>query len=263
MNQPLNQDPNQPQPVAPPPWPPAGGDVPIPNAAVPPDPLAPPVAPAASEPLITEGQSQSLTMETPGSGKKTMVLVIVLIILIILGGVILASFAGWINLGGIEKLWGGGSTSAPSTETTTPTTPTPTTTNQNDLQRKTDLANIKTALKKYYQAKQAYPEATAVQKTSDTDTALKVLVPDYLTQVPVDPLSPQNYYGYKSDGKTFELTAVLEDTTDPAGIKTGNIYLYKVTDSSAETLSASSSSSATTSTTSNPASDLTTEESIK
>jgi len=198
-------------------------------------PVSGPTAPLANQPI----------MESTGS-KSNLVLIIALIILLVVGGLVFSSWMGWISLGGLEKIWGGGAkTPTISTNTTTPTTTPATlaTANPNDVQRKADLARIKTALKQYFSANQSYPVAATMEKTVDS-AALKVLVPDYIAALPVDPLSPTSYYGYKSDGKSFELTAVLEDKTDPSGMTTGSIFLYRITDISIEGSGTTTSSSA-------------------
>ena len=174
-------------------------------------------------------------MYEPEGPKSNGWLFIILGILVVIGGIILASWMGWLDF---AKLFNFSSKTA-TTDTTLTETPTETPTtpvvNANDAQRKTDLANLKTALAQYFNDHQAYPTAATIQKTSDANTALKALVPTYIVQLPVDPLSPNNYYGYQSDGKSFQLSAVLEDTTDTSGIQVGNYFLYKVTDTSVET----------------------------
>lgn len=167
-----------------------------------------------------------------------------LFILLILAVLIFVSWKGWISLGGIEKLWGGAKESpTPTPEITYTISPSISTSpevspesspvitgNINDSQRKTDLDSIKNALNSYFQTNSEYPVASQTVKTNESDNILvQKLVPAYLTSLPVDPSDPQYYYGYKSDGTTFELTSVLEDTTDPAGIQAGQYYLYKVT----------------------------------
>jgi len=238
MNQPMGGPQQPPQPQQTPPT--AGGPFETPSPQ-------PPAQGGPGQPSPYGYQSTGMEPPPEGGSSKTWILIVVLLIVLILGGLVFASWEGWISLGGIEKLWKKEKTT---TATTTPatTTTTKSKTNANDTQRKTDLANLKAALKQYYQANQAYPIAAIVEKTSDTDCVLKVLVPTYIAKLPVDPLSPTKYYGYKSDGKTYELTAVLEDTTDPAGIKTGSLYLYKVTDSSTETTTSSSDTSSSTGT---------------
>jgi hypothetical protein len=186
-------------------------------------------------------------MEEPsGGGGKSWILIIILLIILIIGGVLFASWQGYIHIGFLDNLFGNKTSETP---VETPTTePTPTV--SNDTIRKSDLSQIKLALKQYYQANQAYPISTkSPDKTSDSDSALKVLVPNYITTLPADPLSPTNYYAYKSDGKIFELTCVLEDQIDPAGMMVGTFFIYRVTDSSVEApVSSSGTTSGTTGT---------------
>lgn len=188
---------------------------------------------------------QPVNNDQPSSGKGLLVLIIVLIVILVLGGLFFASWEGWINLGGIEKYWKKTETTNTNTNTNTPVN----TASANDQQRKTDLANIKTALAAYYQANQSYPVAATEQKTSDPNCVLNTLVPTYLASLPVDPQSPVKYYAYKSDGKSYTLTCVLEDTSDPLGIQVGNYFIYKVTNTSVETPQASNTTSSTNSNT--------------
>lgn len=207
-----------------------------------------PMPPAGSPPGgYQQGGYQPTGME-PASGGKSWVLIIILVIVLILGALVFASWQGWISLGAVDKLWK--SNQAVTTTTTTDTTATTeSTANANDVIRKQDLVSLKDALKKYFQANQAYPVSETAQKTSDVPNVLTALVPTYIAELPVDPLSPTNYYGYKSDGLTFEITAALEDKTDPAGIQVGSYYLYKVTDTSTETPTTTKSESTTGTTT--------------
>lgn len=234
---------NQPQePMGQPPQTPPNGQFQMPPQAAPTQP-APPSAPNPNQgngpfeqPTPTTNpvnnyQPSTMQQQPPHGGGKTWVWIIILLIVLVLAGLFFASYEGWISLGGLEKYW------KKEAETTTETITKPVdTTTVNDNTRKSDLAKIKDALKKYYQANQSYPTALTLQKTADADNALTVLVPTYIAKLPVDPLSPSYYYGYASDGKTFELTARLQDTTDPSAIKASDtIYIYKVTDSSTET----------------------------
>lgn len=188
---------------------------------------------------------QPTGMEQPQEGGgKTWILIVVLLVILILGGLVFASWEGWISLGGVEKLWKKADTTTTETATTTESTA-----NANDVIRKADLAKIKAALAKYYQANQAYPIATVLVKTSDANNVLSALVPTYIAKLPVDPLSPTKYYGYKSDGKSYELTTALEDTTDPSGIKTGTAVIYKVTNTSTETPTSTTTETTTSETT--------------
>lgn len=219
--QPQQPMPQQQMPAQPPQQQPAGGQFEMPPTQVP-----------------QQQSYQGAEMEPQqGGGSKTWILIIVLVIILVLGGLVFASWAGWISLGPIDKLLG-------KTDTVTTTSTTETTVN-NDATRKADLVKIKDALKSYYQANQSYPVAQTMDKTNDPNSVLKVLVPTYLASLPTDPVATK-YYGYTSDGKTFALTAVLDDTTDPTGVKVGNYYLYKVTDVSTETPTATSGTGTTT-----------------
>lgn len=240
---------------------PSSGEQPVPPAApapqaaqpqqqpsqVAPTPFeTPPINQAPTPPPSTPTELPPSNMQPVGMGPvqggKSWILIIVLVVVLILGVLFFASWQGWISLGGLEKLW-----TQSETEVTTPVETTPeSTVNANDLKRKQDLASIKDAIKKYYLANQTYPIAETVQKTSDANNALTVLVPNDIAVLPVDPLSPTNYYGYKSDGKTFALTAVLEDKSDPAGIQTGSYSIYKITDTSTETPTATTTTNTTT-----------------
>lgn len=242
MNQPMGGQvpPEQPQQAQPAPQQPMGGSGPF-------EQQAPPQGQGGLNQQNASFGYQPTGMEQPQeSGGKTWILIGVLLVILIVGGLVFASWEGWISLGGIEKLWKKSDTTTVETPTTIPTE---STTNANDVIRKADLAKIKAALAKYYQANQAYPIATVMVKTADVSNVLTALVPTYLTKLPVDPLSPTKYYGYKSDGKSYELTTALEDLTDPAGIKTGTVVIYKVTNTSTETPTTTTTETTTTNTT--------------
>ena len=98
-----------------------------------------------------------------------------------------------------------------------------------DAQRKNDLMQIKLALDRYFSEKGSYPVAAKTDKTNNKKGVLnKTFVPNYLKKMPVDPKDPTYWYGYKSDGTTFELWCLLEYKKDPDAKKTGNIYIYKL-----------------------------------
>ncbi|MFA6422943.1 MAG: type II secretion system protein GspG [Patescibacteria group bacterium] len=100
-----------------------------------------------------------------------------------------------------------------------------------DAVRKSDLRSLQAALEIYYEDNNAYPLSKSVVKTSDENNILTVLVSsNYLKTLPIDPVPDKYYYGYKSvDGKSFELTAILEDITDTSGAMSGNFNIYKLT----------------------------------
>jgi len=84
-----------------------------------------------------------------------------------------------------------------------------------DLKRKGDLKIIEEALKKYSIDHEGhYPLLT---DTSKDKKFLEILVPKYLTKVPLDPLNnTKYYYRYQSaDGKNYQLSCALENKNDP------------------------------------------------
>lgn len=114
----------------------------------------------------------------------------------------------------------------------------------NDEIRKADLVDIQQALLNYYAGTGQYPVAASLVYLNATGNVVeKALVPAYLNALPADPSTPTKNYAYKSDGKTFTLTAVLDNTSDSDGVKEGDLTLYKVT----QATQASSNGSLTTS----------------
>ena len=98
-----------------------------------------------------------------------------------------------------------------------------------DTKRKADLASIAKALESSRGATGKYPVSQASEKiAASAGTLYSSLVPTYLTILPIDPKSPTNYYGYKSDGSSYTLTCVLEDTTDTSGKMVGSVFLYSL-----------------------------------
>lgn len=99
-----------------------------------------------------------------------------------------------------------------------------------DTQRKVDLRSIETALASYYQAGGEYPSTDSVViKTKTKGNVLaKVLVPKYLSTLPVDPWTDKYYYGYKSDGTSYELSAVLGNNSDADGTMVGGVNLFVI-----------------------------------
>lgn len=212
------------------PVPPASFPSPVSSPAVPP---ATPNEPGGS--LVFPGGSNSgaanLDGRPRGGSSGSWLYIVLLTILLALAIVVFLSWKGWINLGGVEKLWGGAAaTPTPMASWAPSAEPVP---DSNDAIRKKDLASIQLALKKYYADNGNYPVSAVEVKTSDSQSILaQALIPTYMSILPDDPLAPQYYYGYKSDGRTFELTCVLEDSTDTAGVPMGNLNIYTVTDSS-------------------------------
>lgn len=224
------------QPTSTPPPPPAREPAPF---EMPPD-IMPP------EQMGGKGQGEG---QYPKKSFGSYLVMIFLVIILIVGGVLFAAWKGWISIGIFE---GGKTTPAPTLSASpeispeinpqispqgslSPSSSPQTTANVNDETRKKDLANIKNALKKYYDQKSVYPVSLTIVKTSDQNGSLYLaLVPGYIESLPDDPTAPSLYYGYKSDGQTFELTAVLEDKSDAAGTMTNGYNLYKITNASIE-----------------------------
>jgi len=101
-----------------------------------------------------------------------------------------------------------------------------------DDQRKIDLAVIQNALDKYYKDWKKYPLSPEMMRTYEKDNILeKDLVSNgYLNSLAKDPIHPTYFYGYKTDGegKSYQLTCILENPNDPQGEKIGNYLIYKV-----------------------------------
>lgn len=83
-----------------------------------------------------------------------------------------------------------------------------------DILRQQDVISIKYDLKAYYTVHQSYPSTNSQQirleRSADDPlyNALKNFYGGTYNQ-PVDPVSPEYYYGYTSDGESFTLTAYL------------------------------------------------------
>lgn len=99
-----------------------------------------------------------------------------------------------------------------------------------DVQRKADLAKLKTALENYKVQHGGYPSTgNELTKVSDPKSNLAQLVGPYLPSLPVDPNGGEAWYGYRSDGQTYELSAVLESSHDPSGVDRGGKLLFLLT----------------------------------
>ena len=97
-----------------------------------------------------------------------------------------------------------------------------------DAKRKSDLVLIQNALELYKDYYYSYPTAPALVKLNTASNILeKLLVPGYLSILPTDPKAAEGwYYGYKSDGTTYTLSARLEDASDPVAVLTNGVSLY-------------------------------------
>ena len=100
-----------------------------------------------------------------------------------------------------------------------------------DEQRKTDLMQIQQALISYAASNGSmYPVSSELVNLNSPGNLLeKELVPNYLSRLPADP-DTAKFYAYKSsDGKTFSLTAVLENVSDSSAQVQGGKAIYTVT----------------------------------
>jgi len=87
-----------------------------------------------------------------------------------------------------------------------------------DAQRKSDLRNVATALRLYYNDKSVYPDKVDFGfPWSDGSTV-------YMSLIPQDSLSPDQAYGYyPAEGNdSFTLLACLENASDKQGITNPN-----------------------------------------
>lgn len=105
------------------------------------------------------------------------------------------------------------------------TDPTP---DDRDNQRVRDLSEIGLALDQYAKFnKNQYPRTNGYEKISDTNSSIAkfLLQEGYFKRIYKDPVS-SSYYGYKSDGKSYELTAAFEDKNDVRCGRVGDLCIY-------------------------------------
>ncbi len=111
-----------------------------------------------------------------------------------------------------------------------------------DAQRKSDLRNIKTALRLYYNDAGGYPGSASGQivgcgtlaaptnctwgGTFSTSTTV------YMSILPKDPLSSQGYSYLQINSDDYTLTACLENKSDTQGVSSGGTcasdWMYQV-----------------------------------
>ena len=113
-----------------------------------------------------------------------------------------------------------------------PETPTANrTSDDRDNQRVKDISDIGYAIDEYAKYnRNEYPITNGYEKISDENSYIyKLLRQDgYLKKNYMDPLSGSRFYGYRSDGKSYELTAAFEDANDPRCEPVGNLCIYVV-----------------------------------
>jgi type II secretory pathway pseudopilin PulG len=81
-----------------------------------------------------------------------------------------------------------------------------------DDKRYNDLSRLQNAIELYYGDYGSYPSSSAWQSICNNPNWIPGLVPNYIDSLPTDPLSCSGGYGYyyKSDGRDYKLTAILE-----------------------------------------------------
>ena len=111
-----------------------------------------------------------------------------------------------------------------------------------DSAQKGSLGFLKTVLNAYFSKKSQYPTTENKLVLFDAENLeqtiiFKELSPVLETLTPLFPyldwkiLTPRfnARHGYRSDGKTYyELTAVLDDTSDPECVVEGNFCIYRI-----------------------------------
>lgn len=216
---------------------PADSIQPPPQSGQPPFSSQPPSSPVVNQPL------EEPIEEKGGSSFLKWFLIILIILILVGGGIYIylrffrqtssapsntVPLPGPVSTGGeestgvssIDNIQEG--TTSTTSDTTTLDTPA-----KRDTQRKTDLKAVKDALGQYFSENNSYPKAAVTLQTNEKGSILETsLSPKYISKLPVDPQDPLFYYGYKSDGQTLELSAVLEVTTDPEGTTSGLKTLY-------------------------------------
>lgn len=96
-----------------------------------------------------------------------------------------------------------------------------------DAERKSDLRNIQTALRLYYNDNNSYPATLTAWGDPWVDGDVT-----YMNILPADPLSPaQDYLYIYTDSDNYTLRACLENASDDKGVLESNCvsgYKYEV-----------------------------------
>ncbi len=116
---------------------------------------------------------------------------------------------------------------------TTSPSPTPTINieEKRDNQRKEDILNISKALDAYVASNNGiFPNTNdIVEKISDENSSAYQTLKNknFLSKPYKDPL-PNNFYGYKSNGYYYELTAVMESKNNKECVMNGKLCIYTI-----------------------------------
>lgn len=96
-----------------------------------------------------------------------------------------------------------------------------------DEQRISDLDSISLMLWRYKEKNGSYPASDLVVKLNENNgTVSEIRSANDGKDIPTDPVE-KYYYGYKSDGETYELSAVLENKNDKRCEVEGNFCIYR------------------------------------
>lgn len=96
-----------------------------------------------------------------------------------------------------------------------------------DEQRISDLDSVSLMLWHYKERNGIYPTSSSVVDLSkDKVVATWIESANDGKKIPTDPMG-KYYYGYKSDGETYELSAVLEDKNDKRCVVEGSFCIYR------------------------------------
>jgi hypothetical protein len=97
-----------------------------------------------------------------------------------------------------------------------------------DTQRLKDLQELQKALQSYKSSVGSYPVTNGFEQTRSSESLFSALVPNYLFEMPVDPLNNSYYYAYSSDGTSYTLRAVAEDAKASGAIAGPDHYYFEL-----------------------------------
>ena len=110
-----------------------------------------------------------------------------------------------------------------------PVSPAPAEAIVRDTQRKKDLADLQTALEGYKSKQGSYPKANGIEQTRSSQTLLSSLVATYITSLPIDPTKDIYWYEYSSNGSTYLLRSVAENSLDATAKKGAQFSYFELT----------------------------------
>lgn len=99
-----------------------------------------------------------------------------------------------------------------------------------DAKRKVNLADIRTSLEFYFSENGSYPISSNAVKLNDVNSSVyKALIKYTSSSNLEDPKDPDFFYLYQSDGKSFDISARLENDKDPScEISSEGLCIYKI-----------------------------------